>query len=122
MLKFIGKQNLANLFRTAGNVLVPILGTATVNISLNNRNFSVVVKVIKNLCTDVLLGMDFLSENNVLLDAKNRSVTFRDAASQPSTDFCLTAQPSANFSLSTQPIEHFSVIADQELPQYEPTE
>ena len=108
--------------RTAGNVLVPILGTATINISLNNRNFSVVVKVIKNLCTCVLLGMDFLSENNVLLDAKNRSVTFRDEASQPSIDFCLTAQPSANFSLSTQPIVHFSVIADQELPQYEPTE
>jgi len=85
---------------TAGNIFIPVLGIASVNIKLNNRTFTVLAKVIEKLSTDVILGMDSMQENNVLLDIKSRSIIFRDEPSQPTANFC--------------------IIADQELPLYDP--
>lgn len=99
-MKVYKETRIREQLRAAGDVLVPVLGIATVNVSLKNRNFAISAKVVRNLSTEVILGMEFMRRHKILLDTTNKDIIFRDETREPNFNFCITA--------------------DRELPLYEP--
>lgn len=63
------------------------MGITEVNICLNNKRFSITAKVIRALSTHLILGMEFMIQHNVLLDARNKSITFKEEPALASTNF-----------------------------------
>lgn len=98
-ISFYQKPHYRENLYTAGNIKIPILGTTTLQIKINDRSFTIIAKVVKNLSTNLILGMAFLKKYQAILDVANHKIQFGDTKKLK--------------------LNSFHSLASAELPQYE---
>jgi hypothetical protein len=57
-----------------GSSTFEIIGTVKIFIQINGLNTSIVVGVVKSLCVDCLLGMDYINKYQVNLNNKRKQI------------------------------------------------
>ena len=63
---------------TANGGSLAVVGKTTLSFRLASEDFSHSFFVVRNLSQEIILGLDFLSKNQVFLDCARRSLTFTD--------------------------------------------
>lgn len=72
--------------RTAGGHLVTPSGMCTSRVTIDGTTYPSEFVILPNCSRDVILGMDFLTDNGAIIDLQTRSITF-------SSDHSTTPQP-----------------------------
>ena len=62
----------------ADKTTIKSLGLLTADLYVVDRIIRVPLIVLKNLSFDIILGMNFESKNNVIIDAKEKLIQFKD--------------------------------------------
>ena len=75
--QFINKKS-NNAFLADGHTLISILGTLDLHIVIGDMPTSISAYVVKDLCTECILGMDFIRKYKVIIDADVHIVSICD--------------------------------------------
>lgn len=69
--------------RTAGGHLVTPSGTCTSRVTIDGTTYPAEFVILPNCSRDVILGMDFLTDNGAIIDLQTRSITFSSDSTTP---------------------------------------
>ena len=62
----------------ANNNKIPVLGIANYDITINGLSMTSSYDVVENLSYDIILGMDFMTDNNAVIDITGRLISFQN--------------------------------------------
>ncbi|CAF1491362.1 unnamed protein product, partial [Didymodactylos carnosus] len=72
-LKFINKNQYSFVFAD-GVAPFYVIGVVELTIKFGDQNTKVYAHIAKNLCSDLILGMDYMNRHNVKIDIKAQTV------------------------------------------------
>ena len=73
-------QNPKSLITAAGHT-VPIAGTAIINVEIAGVELPFKFLVVKELCQRVILGLDFLEQNEAIINCSEGTISFHNSLS-----------------------------------------
>ncbi|CAF0825482.1 unnamed protein product [Adineta steineri] len=76
------QTNMIDLFMADGRTPFPVLGEVSLNFNIKNIRTKNKVLVVKELCCDCLVGIDWIRNNSVTLDIYNQQLTARSGNRQ----------------------------------------
>lgn len=62
------------LITSANGTNIPVLGKTNITIEIENTNFKIPVTVVRNITSNIILGNDFLTGHNAVIDFKNKII------------------------------------------------
>ncbi|KAM7307869.1 uncharacterized protein ISCGN_011505 [Ixodes scapularis] len=83
-LKKVTTESNGPLIRTAGGHLVPPSGRCTSRVSIRGHTYLTTFVILEQCSRDLILGMDFLTDNGALIDLPSKSVSFSTDHALPS--------------------------------------
>ena len=103
-------------FKTVSGEIVKAKGTYHIKITLSNKDsFIHKFHVIKHIDEGCILGIDFLIQNNILINAKERSITYKKGNQQKTLSFPIIPlnsiiQTGQTYHLPNVPSEHLKEV------------